>query len=323
MAMRLAKALVIVIMATLNPRVAMSAPDVPAAQALIAETAIAIGALDAVLAMPAGVIRPPVAVLFAGSGPTDRNGNGPSIKPATLKKLSDALTAQGIATLRYDKRAAPTWKPAFGKIEDFRFPHFVDDAERVIADLRARDAFARIVLIGHSEGALVATLAAQRAPVDGLVLLTGTSRRQGDLLKEQVQRQSTPEVYQMVAGIVDRIMAGEIVHDAPPALQMPPVAQPGLASAFNVDPVTPLKGLTLPVMIVGGGKDLQVPRLDFDALGKAAPHAQMLWLESMNHVLNDVTDLPDNRAAYNQPDRALNTELVTALGAFVLGIAAR
>ncbi|MDU1695354.1 MAG: alpha/beta hydrolase, partial [Bradyrhizobium sp.] len=73
------------------------------------ESTIRVGALDAVLTTPAGIERPPVALLIAGSGSTDRDGNGPQLKPATLKKLADQLAARGIASLRFDKRGARGW----------------------------------------------------------------------------------------------------------------------------------------------------------------------------------------------------------------------
>src|ERR1700754_3819297 len=107
------------------------------------ETKIRVGAIDAVLAVPAEVERPPVALLIAGSGSTDHDGNGPQIKPATLKKLSDALVARGIATLRYDKRGAGGWKGDYGKPEDFRFKDYVDDAAALVTYLRASAKFSR------------------------------------------------------------------------------------------------------------------------------------------------------------------------------------
>src|SRR6476660_9692973 len=73
------------------------------------EAAIRVGAIDAVLTTPADVEKPPLALLIAGSGSTDRDGNGPQIKPATLKKLADQLAARGIASLRFDKRGARGW----------------------------------------------------------------------------------------------------------------------------------------------------------------------------------------------------------------------
>src|SRR6516162_953715 len=92
------------------------------------ETAIRVGNIDAVLTTPANVEQPVVALLIAGSGTTDHDGNGPQARPGTLKKLAAQLAARNIATLRYDKRGAGGWKAEFGKPEDFRFKDFVEDA---------------------------------------------------------------------------------------------------------------------------------------------------------------------------------------------------
>jgi len=282
------------------------------------ETKLRIGAIDAVLTTPAQATRPPAALLIAGSGPTDRDGNGLQINPATLKKLSDALAARGIATLRYDKRGAGGWKPQFGRIEDFRFKDYVDDAVALAAHLREGEKFSRVVVIGHSEGGLVAILAARRAPIDRLVLVATTARRQGDLLKEQLARQVRPDVFKPIADGIDAIMAGRTVEPLLPGLNTPPALQPSLASAFTEDPIPPLRQVTQPILIAAGGRDRQVSRQDFDALTAAAPKAETLWLPEMNHVLNDVRDEADDLATYNQPERALNAKLVDTIAAFVL-----
>src|SRR2546426_7294586 len=101
------------------------------------ETKIRLGAIEAVLAIPPDIQHPPGALLIAGSGPTDRDGNGPGIRPATLKKLSEQLAARKIATLRYDKRGAGGWKLEFGRPEDFRFRDFVADAVALTNYLRS------------------------------------------------------------------------------------------------------------------------------------------------------------------------------------------
>src|SRR5690349_18725293 len=124
------------------------------------EAKIRVGAIDAWLSTPSGPEQPPVALLIAGSGSTDHDGNGPQVKPATLRKLSDALVAHGIATLRYDKRGAGGWKGDYGKPEDFRFKDYVDDAAALVTHLRAGGKFSKIIVIGHSEGGLVAILTA-------------------------------------------------------------------------------------------------------------------------------------------------------------------
>lgn len=282
------------------------------------ETRIRVGAIDAVLAIPADGERAPVALLIAGSGSTDHDGNGPEIKPATLKKLSEQLVARKIATLRYDKRGAGGWKPEFGRPEDFRFKDYVDDATALVSYLRSSGKFSRVVLVGHSEGGLVAILTARRVPVDRLVLLATAARRQGDLLKAQLEKKLAPDNFTPIAKALDAIMAGQIVDPLPPGLAIPPSMQPGIASAFTEDPINPLKLIEAPTLIVGGGRDRQVARLDFVALGVAAPTAKTLWLPDMNHVLVDVADQGDDLAAYNQAERALDPSLIDSIATFVL-----
>jgi alpha-beta hydrolase superfamily lysophospholipase len=288
------------------------------------ETKIRIGNVDAVLTMPADADRPPVALLIAGSGSTDHDGNGPQAKPATLKKLSEQLAARKIATLRYDKRGAGGWKPEFGKPEDFRFKDFVDDAAALVNYLRSSGKFSRLVVIGHSEGGLVAILTARKVPLDRLVLLVTAARRQGDLVKAQLERkQIPPDILDPILKAIDSMMAGQIVDPPPKGLAIAPSMQPSLASTFVEDPIDPLKSIDLPTLIVGGGHDLQVARLDFAALSAASPLAKTLWLPEMNHVLVDVGDDADNFAAYNQPERPLDTTLIDTIAAFVLASDAR
>jgi hypothetical protein len=282
------------------------------------EAKIRVGNLDAVLTTPADAERPPVALLIAGSGSTDRDGNGPQAKPATLKKLAEQLAERKIATLRYDKRGAGGWKPEFGKPEDFRFKDYVDDAATLVNYLRDGGKFSRVAVAGHSEGGLVAILAARQTQLDRVVLLVTAARRQGDLLKAQLERrQIPPDVLEPILKAIDSIMAGQTVDPPPRGFSIAPSMQPSLASAFVIDPIDPLKSIDKPVLIVGGGRDLQVARLDFAALSAASPLAKTLWVPDMNHVLIDVTDDADNMAAYNQPGRALDTTMIDAVAAFI------
>ena len=288
-----------------------------AANASAEETKVRVGAIDAVLTTPPDIVRPPVALLIAGSGSTDHDGNGPQIKPATLKKLSDGLVARHIATLRYDKRGAGGWKPEFGAPDAFRFKDYVEDATALVKYLRDSGKFGEIILVGHSEGGLVAILTARQVPVDRLVLLATAARRQGDLLKAQLEKTMSPEAFQPIAKAINDIMAGQIVDPTPPGLAIPPAMQPGIASAFTEDPIPPLKRIEQPILIVGGGRDRQVARLDFAALSAAATAAKTLWLPDMNHVLVDVSDQTDDMAAYRQPERPLDPDLLDAIAEFV------
>jgi pimeloyl-ACP methyl ester carboxylesterase len=294
-----------------------------ATNASAGESRVRIGAIDAVLTVPADVERPVVALLIAGSGSTDHDGNGPQIKPATLKKLSEQLVARKIATLRYDKRGAGGWKPEFGRAEDFRFKDYVDDAIALVDHLRAGGKFSKIVLVGHSEGGLVAILTAARVPVDRLVLLATAARKQGDLLKAQMEKKLSADAFAPVAKAIDAIMAGETVDPPPQGLAIPPVMQPSIASALSADPVDPLLKLVVQTLIVAGGEDHQIARLDFLALSTAAPVAKTRWLPRMNHVLVDVTDDADDLASYNQAERPLDADMIDAVSAFIRASEAR
>jgi hypothetical protein len=234
-----------------------------------------------------------------------------------LKKLSEQLVARKIATLRYDKRGAGGWKPEFGRPEDFRFKDYVDDAAALVNYLRGSGKFSKVILVGHSEGGLVAILTAGRAPIDRLVLLATAARRQGDLIKAQLEKSLAPDVYAPIASAIDAIMAGQIVDPPPHGLAIAPSMQPGMASAFTEDPIDPLKKIDAPTLIVGGGRDLQVARVDFIALGTASPAAKMLWLPDMNHVLVDVADDADNMAAYGQSERPLDPRLIDSVADFI------
>jgi pimeloyl-ACP methyl ester carboxylesterase len=297
--------------------------SVVAASASAEESKIRVGAIDAVLTIPSDVERPVVALLIAGSGSTDHDGNGPQIKPATLKKLSEQLVARKIATLRYDKRGAGGWKREFGRPEDFRFKDYVDDAVALIDYLRASGKFSKVVLVGHSEGGLVAILAASRVPVDRLVLLATAARKQGDLLKAQLEKKLSADAFAPVAKAIDAIMAGEIADPPPQGLAIPPLMQPSIASALTADPIDPLLKLVLPTLIVAGGEDHQIARLDFLALSTASPVAKTLWLPPMNHVLVDVADEADDLASYNQAERPLDAEMIDAVSAFILASGTR
>ena len=286
------------------------------ARASAEESKIRVGAIDAVLTTP-DVDRPPVALLIAGSGTTDHDGNGPQVKPATLKKLSEQLVARKIATLRYDKRGAGGWKPEFGKPEDFRFKDFVDDAVALVNYLRSSGKFSKVILVGHSEGGLVGILTARRVPVDRLVLLVTAARRQGDLVKTQLEKTVPPDVFEPIAKAIDAIMAGQIVDPPPRGFAVAPSMQPGIASAFTEDPIDPLKKIVEPTLIVGGGRDRQVARVDFAALSAASPVAKTLWLPDMNHVLVDVADEADDIKAYNDAERPLDPAMIDAVAAFI------
>ena len=128
--------------------------------------------LGATLAVPRDAKgRIPIAVIIAGSGPTDRNGNSMmGIRPNSYAQLAWRLAERGIATLRYDKRVFPGTKGTVD-ISRLTLDDFAADA-RAAAESLARDGrFSPVVLLGHSEGSALALIAARQGPLIGQIPL--------------------------------------------------------------------------------------------------------------------------------------------------------
>src|SRR5437016_13302600 len=134
--------------------------------------------LAGTLTVPRGVRGPvPVAVIIAGSGPTDRNGNSVmGIRPNSYAQLAWRLAERGIATLRYDKRGMPGTKGTFDMTK-MTLDDFAADA-RAAAESLAHDArFSRVILLGHREGSSLALIAARAGqPVTAVISVAGLGR---------------------------------------------------------------------------------------------------------------------------------------------------
>ena len=110
------------------------------------------GTLEGSLIVPDMKNTVPVALIIAGSGPTDRNGNNPAMTNNFLKMLAEALSEKGIASLRYDKRGIGKSQKAGMKEENLRFEDYISDAEGWVQFLKNDKRFGDVIIIGHSEG---------------------------------------------------------------------------------------------------------------------------------------------------------------------------
>jgi hypothetical protein len=280
------------------------------------------GGLSGTLVRPQ-LDRPPVVLLIAGSGPTDRDGRSRSVVAPYLKNLAEGLAARGIASLRYDKRGVGASAAAAPNEQDLRFDHYVADAERWIAWLRQRDDLGPVAVAGHSEGGLIAMRALARAEVSRLILLAPPGRPFGAVLRDQLRDTPMPPPMRDEAlAILGALERGETV----PSLSRPlyplfrPSVQPYLRSMIAIDPAHELAALRVPVLIVSGGRDLQIGGEDIAALVRARPDAGQFHRASMNHVLADAPpDREGNVLLYADPATALAPGLVDAVAAFVTG----
>jgi uncharacterized protein len=291
------------------------------ATALVEEPWSAGGLFGTLARSARGADRGPAVLLLAGSGPSPRDG-----ALGAFRQIAHGLAAAGIRSLRYDKRGVGESRALVTREDDLVFGDFVDDAVMAVRELSARSDVSSVVIIGHSEGALIASLAASRIPVAGIVLLAGAGRRLDVVLREQLQKGGVPESLRNEAfQIIDKLVAGERVPDVYQEFRpvFRPSVQPFLISAFAIDPAVALARVSVPVLIVSAARDIQITQADFDALRRAKPDARTLVLADANHVLKaapaDLADRPAQLRSYD-PSAPLVPELVPALVAFVRAV---
>jgi uncharacterized protein len=93
-----------------------------------------------------------LAIIIAGSGPTDREGNNPlGVDSYSYQMLAHALDSQNIATFRYDKTGIGKSRNMDLKESDFVFENGIKDAENIFDFLHDSFGFKNIYFIGHSE----------------------------------------------------------------------------------------------------------------------------------------------------------------------------
>jgi uncharacterized protein len=279
--------------------------------------------LHSTLLLPKEISRPmPIVLLIAGSGPTDRNGNSPILagKNNSLQMIAEGLAMNGIASLRYDKRGVGESGKAMSAEADLRFETYIDDAVSFCEQLRADKRFSAVVIAGHSEGSLIGMVASKRCNASGFISIAGVGRPAADILRIQLAGKLPPELAAQSDAILKNLEAGSTT-DKPPvelaALYRPSV-QPYLISWFRYDPTKSIAALSAPVLIVQGTTDIQVSVDDAKRLAAASPHAKLLIIEGMNHVLKSVpADRDKQIASYGDPTLLLAPDLLAGLVDFV------
>lgn len=267
----------------------------------------------------------PVALIVPGSGPTDRDGNGPlGIRASTYRLLAEALAERGISTVRIDKRGLFGSARAVRDANAVTIADYAADVRAWVAAIRDRTGAACVWVIGHSEGGLVALAAAGEAGICGLVLLAAPGRPLGAILREQFSADpANAPVREEALAAIAALEAGrrpDAAHLSP--LLRPvfgPQVQDFLLDAVAIDPARLAAAYAGPVLIVQGGRDLQVSVADAQRLKAAAPQAGLVLLPEANHVLKAVAaDRAANLAAYGDPALPLAPGVADAVARFVL-----
>ena len=233
--------------------------------------------LTGTLTVPAADEPVATVLMLQGSGQTDRDANAKALKIDMFPQVSAAIERQGIATFRFDKRGVGASE---GEYFSSDFDDRLTDAVAAVEWLRARpevDA-SRVIVLGHSEGAVVAVrLAAGAAPVAGAILLAGAAQT-----GEQILTWQGRQVADSLTGVtkwVVRLLRIDLVKSQRKALnrirssradvmriQGRKVNAAWVRQLMIYDPAPDLARVHLPVLAITGDRDLQVDPDDLDRM---------------------------------------------------------
>jgi pimeloyl-ACP methyl ester carboxylesterase len=241
------------------------------------------------------------ALLIPGPGQTDRDSDsrlptGQRLHGGITRELAHALAAAHVANLRYDKRGVGASEGDFwatGMTERLA------DASRALDWLAAAHDVGRpLLVIGHSEGTYYAAQFAARERVDGVALLCAPARTGTELLAWQRTRQRTTR-FTPVARLALRLLRPDAARLKPESLdralycgddsvrlQGRRVNARWLREFAAYDPAAVLGRVTVPVLALTGGHDVEVPPEDVQAIGRLVrgPFEGHV-LDGLNHLL--------------------------------------
>lgn len=114
----------------------------------------------------------PLVLLISGTGSLDRDGNAIGFKTNLYKDLSDMFVEMGFVCIRYDKRGTHESKTSN---MNFGVTELVDDAATIIKSAKNLEYIdpERVIVCGHSEGAMITTLLTEKTDLKGIILLAG------------------------------------------------------------------------------------------------------------------------------------------------------
>ncbi|WP_102345160.1 alpha/beta hydrolase family protein [Bacillus sp. Marseille-P3661] len=264
--------------------------------------------LAATLTLPdGGLDQYPVVVFIHGSGPIDRNSNAKGMPMNIFKELSDVVVSEGFASIRYDKRGVGASKGDYFETGVF---DLIDDAQAVVefAKKHANLEPEKVILLGHSEGSIIAPFVNEKIPVDGMILLAGTAEPLADTLTWQ--RQEITNDIKSLKGfqgwLTRSLKVDEKINkmndDLIAALQAsnePVIKYKGkkINAKWNrehvgVDVSKPLQKVTCPVLAITGSKDVNVKVGDLEKMKAFVQgECKTYIIQDMTHMLRK-TDIP-------------------------------
>jgi hypothetical protein len=243
-------------------------------------------------------------LLLHGSGPQDRDETYLGNKP--FRDIAWGLASRGVLVLRYDKRTRAF--PGSLRSADITIEtEVLDDARAALRLLRGRRDIdpSRLSVIGHSLGGIAAPLLAREdSAVRGIALLAAPARPMEQVIAEQLaflQRSAAPSARPDTAALrrqTDLARAIEREEAAPSATFMY-VPASYYYDLHRRNHVGAAEGVSIPILVVSGGKDYQVGETDFEIWKRRLekkPGARFHLCEKCYHLMieSDAPAGPDN-----------------------------
>ena len=273
--------------------------------------------IDGTLLIPNNIKVPNLAIIIAGSGPTDRNGNQNMLKNNSLKKLAEGLSSKGIATFRYDKRIVKQIRK--GHLDmTISFDDFIADGISTLKYFKKSSSFNKIFIIGHSQGSLVGLVTAKQG-ADGFISLAGAGKPIDQVIIDQVTH-TAPMFTEDTKRVFSIMKEGKTTTDFPQALTsiFNLEVQPFMMSWMDYNPQEEISDLKIPTLIINGTKDLQVSEDEANLLHKANPKSKLSIIKNMNHILVAIQGSTlENSKSYNESQRKISEELIEVIISFV------
>jgi pimeloyl-ACP methyl ester carboxylesterase len=254
--------------------------------------------LGATITRPsAPAARMAAVILLSGSSVGDRDGFVQGVP--TLAQLAGAIADAGILAVRYDKRG---FGQSGGRAESATIQDYAEDVRAVVRWLLQRKDIdpKRIALVGHSEGAWVALLAAAREKRVGAVAsIAGPATTGADLVLAQQQRaldqmKLTPDEREKKVALQKQIQSAVITGkgwELVPQEERRAADTPWFQSLLAFDPAKVLKDIRQPLFFVHGALDKQVPPAHADLLADMArkqsdsESIDVVVVRGVNHLL--------------------------------------
>jgi len=260
-------------------------------------------------------------ILIAGSGPTNRSGNSTvgGINNS-LKFLAEGLAKNGIAVYSYDKRIFAQMIAKTLDEKNLSFEDFIQDAKDVATYFKSQKKYSKIIIAGHSEGSLIGMVAALNN-ADGYISIAGAGRPIDEVLLEQLTKQSPSIKEEAQKGLV-ALKQGNTFENKNPMLSslFRESVQPYMISWIKYNPQVEITKLSIPILIINGTKDIQVPPSDAELLHAAYTKSELKIIENMNHIFKEIKVDSDNGKSYNNPNLPVMPELISSITQYINSI---